>query len=52
MEEGAEVVRDFTSEADSDLLQLNRLAVLVLPSYLPLFGTGLVFRRNSKSLKR
>lgn len=52
VEAGAEVLRDFTGEANPDLPQLDRLAVLVLPSYLPLFGTGLVCCRNSKSLKR
>lgn len=52
VEAGSEVLRNFTGEADPDLPQLDRLAVLVLPSYLPLFGTGLVCCRNSKSLKR
>ena len=52
VETGSEVLRNFTGEADPDLPQLDRLAVLVLPSYLPLFGTGLVCCRNSKSLKR
>lgn len=49
MEAGAEVFRDFTGEANPDLPQLDRLAVLVLPSYLLCLVLGLFVVETAKA---